>query len=404
MLKFKSIKEKSNKIESKTSKSISLGKNITKFQNSKRKENEDKKKNDFSKFKNSLKNNVDKKIINTDKNIEIENPKIKKENKQFSKNKKQFEYKKAKFNTRNSKSKENKQSKNLVLSKNSTKENKKKNKNQTISPQRNKKKEISKKKSNYQLGNIEKIIFTIDDFETINKNKDTLSTNYETNSNRENKFHSKPKKKIIKAKNRNKIDDISQKKKNKNIFQKEIINKKNNDKSKEDKIKRREKRLATVLTPIPLKIIKKDGNQIQFNEKDVQNAIVLRRLEYNEYITTLNMPKPKPKPNPKPTPKPKIYDINKVNVIQKIYKGFQTRDIQQIVNRLKVNLCANELFCLILNEVYIHAKKRIIFNLLKLFYHEPFHSIYNEVDFTDRIYMKLSGRYYNFNNIIEEFY
>ena len=81
-----------------------------------------------------------------------------------------------------------------------------------------------------------------------------------------------------------------------------------------------------------------------------------------------------------------------------MYKGFQTRNINQIINRLKVNLCVNELLCLILNEVFTHAKKRITFLLLKLYYHEPFHSIYNEMDFTDKIYIKLSDRYYNFNN------
>jgi len=38
--------------------------------------------------------------------------------------------------------------------------------------------------------------------------------------------------------------------------------------------------------------------------------------------------------------------------------------------------------------------------MLKLYYHEPFCNIEDEVDFSDRLYMKLCGKYYDFNNII----
>ena len=130
--------------------------------------------------------------------------------------------------------------------------------------------------------------------------------------------------------------------------------------------------------------------------KDVHNAKLIRRFEYNEYVTILNNKKPKPKPKSKP--KPKVYDITKVNMIQKIFKGFQTRKINQIINRLKYNLCVTELTCLILNEVFIHAKKRLTFYSLKLYYHEAFTKIDSEVNFTDKIAMKLSDKYYNFNN------
>ena len=404
MLKFRKTKEKNHKFESKTNKSISLDKNRINFQNAKtKKKNEDKKeKTNKPKIQISLKNNDYKKEKNTDIKFEKENPKILKEKIHLFKNKILSVSKNDKFNSINSISKGNKISKNLTLSKNSTKANK--NRKEVISLQKYKAKERSKKKGNCPSDDIEKILLFVDDFDTIYRNKETLSTNYETFSTLENKIYFKPKKRIIKTRNRNRIEGKSQNKKIKNNFQKEKSNNKINDKSKDDKIKRREKRLSTVLTPIPVKIGKKEGNQIQINEKDIQNAIVLRRLEYNEYIKTLNKPKPKPQPKPKPTPRPKIYDINKVNRIQKVYKGFRNRDVNQIVNRLKVNLCANELFCLILNELFIHSKKRIIFSLLKLYYHEPFNSIYDEVNFTDRIYMKLSDRYYNFNNYVEEFF
>lgn len=405
MLNLKNMKERNNKFESKKNKSISLGKYKSKFQMKEKNEEKNKKEiktNKITKIEISFNDNENNKEMNTGKNFEIETRKTKNENKHFFKKKQQSESKKVKFNTINSVKKENNKSKNLVLSKNSTKENNKNNKRQVFYPQRNKDKELSKKKENSTLANIEKILFTIEDFESISKNKETLSTNDEISSNRENKIiHSKPKTKIIKTKNNNKNENLALNRKTKNNFHKKINNNKNNDISKEDKIIRREK---IILTPIPLIRRKRDGNRIQSNNNEVQNAIVLRRQEYDDFIKSLNKPKPKSKPEPIPAPKPKIYDINKLKKIQKTYKGFQTREINQTINRLKVNLCANELFCLVLNETFIHANKRIYFSLLKLYYHEPFHSIYNEIDFTDRIYIKLSDRYYNFNNFVEEFY
>ena len=86
------------------------------------------------------------------------------------------------------------------------------------------------------------------------------------------------------------------------------------------------------------------------------------------------------------------------NAIQKVYKGFQTRKVNQVVNRLRVNLCVTELYCLIFREVFIHAKIRIAFSIIKLYYHDPFSRIEDEVDFSDRLSMKLSDKYYNINN------
>ena len=85
-----------------------------------------------------------------------------------------------------------------------------------------------------------------------------------------------------------------------------------------------------------------------------------------------------------------------------MYKGFQTRIVNQTINRLKVNLCVTELNCLILNEVYIHAKKRIAFSIIRLYYHEPFCKIDDEVNFSDRLSIKLSDKYYNLNNCKEK--
>ena len=85
-----------------------------------------------------------------------------------------------------------------------------------------------------------------------------------------------------------------------------------------------------------------------------------------------------------------------------MYRGFQIRKVNQIINRLKVNLCVTELTCLIFNEVFIHAKRRITFNILKLYYHEPFSNIDDEVNFNDKLSIKLSDIYYNFNNFTKQ--
>ena len=150
-----------------------------------------------------------------------------------------------------------------------------------------------------------------------------------------------------------------------------------------------------------------------FNAKDVEKAIKLRRLQYNEYLKSLNKPKPKlilkqetiSESESEPEPEPIVYDSDKVNIIQKIFKGYHVKEVHQTVNRLRINSCLNELLCLISGKVYIHAKKRITFNLLKTYYHEPFIDICEEVGFQDKIAIKLSDRYYNFKNLVEyEYY
>ena len=162
------------------------------------------------------------------------------------------------------------------------------------------------------------------------------------------------------------------------------------------KLIRRQSRIATGTT---------------FNAQDVEKAIKLRRKQYDEYRKNLNKPKPKPEPEPviesesSSESEPKVYDSNKINTIQKIYKGYQIKKIYQLVDRLKINSCVTELLCLILSKVYIHAKKRISFGIIKTYYHEPFSNISEEMDFKDKIAIKLPERYYNFKYLVEyEYY
>ena len=166
------------------------------------------------------------------------------------------------------------------------------------------------------------------------------------------------------------------------------------DKNEENKPEETQETVKAVFTPIP-SLLRRTSKIISGqipNAKDVEKAINLRRQQYNEYLKSLHKPKPKPKP------KPKVYDLDNVIFIQKMYKGFQIKDVNQTVTRLKINLCVTELLCLILNNVFKHARKRITFYMFKTYYHDPFTHIFTEVNFTDKLAMKLSDTYYNFNN------
>ena len=158
--------------------------------------------------------------------------------------------------------------------------------------------------------------------------------------------------------------------------------------------------MKAVFTPIPT-LAEKSSKNVKGrkpNLKDVEKAIKLRRQQYNEYLKSLNKQKPKPKP------KPKFYDINEVIFIQKMFKSYHVKDVDQTVTRLKINLCVTELFCLIFSRVFRHARRRITFYIFKNYYHDPFTHIFTEVDFSDKLAMKLSDKYYNFNNFFKKFF
>ena len=155
--------------------------------------------------------------------------------------------------------------------------------------------------------------------------------------------------------------------------------------------------IKTIFTPIPSLIRKSSKNVsgLQPNIKDVEKAIKLRRQQYNEYLKMLNKPKPKPKP------KPKVYDLNSVIFIQKVFRAYHITDVNQNITRLKINSCVTELLCLILHHVFNHARRRITFYMFKNYYHDPFTNIFTEVNFTDKLTMKLSDTYYNFNDFFK---
>lgn len=405
------MKEKNNKFFSKGKKSVSfkINKNVT--QTTKNKEIEDKK---F--VQKNIKSN----------NISPINISEKKEKGNESKKNSLFKKKEISETKSKDKSKMKEKSKPMPI-KNNTKEKIKQNIKSTSKDTKNnntkvKKFENSTKKSknlktkskktkdNLISTRVKSKNFSIDKFfSTASKNKETLSTYQDTLSTEENNKKEKEEETLINKMEKNEIKNLKENKNENEKIRGDIKKKtlKNSSKNFDlplesiETIKKKDHEIPSELTPIPILKNTKNGEQIDRNSKDVQKAIILRRLEYNDYIKNLNKPKPK-KPKPKPKPKPKVYDNNKVNEIQKMYRGFQIRKVNQIINRLKVNLCVTELTCLIFKEVFIHARRRITFNILKLYYHEPFSNIDDEVNFNDKLSMKLSDIYYNFNNFTKQ--
>jgi len=334
---------------------------------------------------------------------------VEKKNKPFSpKNNIKTEIKKNKLNksTGNNLNKHKTFNSHTLNSKNLNKSQNKINKKEEVKPE----KKNSQKKNNI-LSTRDKSKLKIDTDKItsllpLSKNNETISTNFNTASTEknlstlnkeENRRQSKLNKKNISTKkDKNNTKNNEKKTELKNT---EIDIKPNDDTGDINKVDTKK----NLLTPIPM-LQKKKGEQVDVLSKDVQNAIMLRRQEYNDYIKSLNKPKvKKPKPiKPKPKPKEKVYDENKVIYIQKIFKGFSTRNVNQVINRLKSNLCCVELFCLLLSDDFNLAAKRLSFNLIKLYYFDPFDKIDNEINFNDRISMKLSNKFYNFNELTLE--
>lgn len=335
-------------------------------------------------------------------------PVVEKKNKPFSpKNKIKTEIKKNQLNksTGSNLNKHKSFNSQTFNSKNLNKSQNKINKKEEVKPEKKNSQKKNKVLSIKDKSNLKIDTEKITSLQTLSKNNETISTNFNTTSTEknlstlnkeENKTQSKLDKKDISTKN-----DKNNEKKTE-LKNPEIINKidiKPNDDAKKN-----------LLTPIPM-LQKKKGDQVDIQSKDVQNAIMLRRQEYNDYIKSLNKPKPKvkkPKPikskpiEPKPKLKEKVYDENKVKYIQKIFKGFSNRKVNQIINRLKSNLCCVESFCLLLSDDFNLAAKRLSFNLIKLYYFEPFNKIDNEINFNDRLNMKLPNKFYNFNELTLE--
>ena len=194
------------------------------------------------------------------------------------------------------------------------------------------------------------------------KNKETISTNFNTIT--------------------------TEKDYNENNFARYVELEEENEEDEDDQI------VKPVLTSIP-QFMRRNTKTIT-NTKELEKAIYRRRVEYNEYLKYLNKPRPKPKP------KPKVYNLDMVLKIQKNFRSYLAKDVIQVVNRKKISLCSIEVFCLLLCIVLRHARRRIIYFTLKTLYHTPFTEICDEVNFTDKVTMKLSDKYYNFNDLLNK--
>ena len=96
---------------------------------------------------------------------------------------------------------------------------------------------------------------------------------------------------------------------------------------------------------------------------------------------------------PEKNQKKKI-DVNKVIEIQKVFKGYITRNIDSVSNRLRLRQCLIELFCLLIYGYWYKSKLRHSITLLERCYQIDKLIVINELNFEDKIAFKLPKCFY----------
>ena len=122
-------------------------------------------------------------------------------------------------------------------------------------------------------------------------------------------------------------------------------------------------------------------------KKEEKNEYVLKIIDNDLYMTIFN----------KTQPPKRVYnknEIKKIVKLQKIFKGFAVREVEQKVRNLKASKCLLETFCLLVVRAYDNAKKKLMYLTLRDIFHKPF-SINDEKNFKDKIDLKLPDKYYN---------
>ena len=145
------------------------------------------------------------------------------------------------------------------------------------------------------------------------------------------------------------------------------------------------------LTTQHLNFVSKD-KKVLF-KKDPKDEFVLKKINEDLYLTIFN--------KTQPAKKLKIYtrkDIKLITQIQKRYKGFSKREVDQSIHRMRIRQCILESMCLMIQQFLDRAYKKLLFQRLVRRYHTPFH-FENEVYFKDKIEFKLPDKYYNMVNI-----
>ena len=141
------------------------------------------------------------------------------------------------------------------------------------------------------------------------------------------------------------------------------------------------------LTTQHLNFVSKD-KKVLF-KKDPKDEFVLKKINEDLYLTIFN--------KTQPAKKLKIYtrkDIKLITQIQKRYKGFSKREVDQSIHRMRIRQCILESMCLMIEQFFDRAYKKLLFQRLVRRYHTPFH-FENEVYFKDKIEFKLPDKYYN---------
>lgn len=145
------------------------------------------------------------------------------------------------------------------------------------------------------------------------------------------------------------------------------------------------------LTTQHLNYVSKD-KKVLFR-KEPNDLFVLKQINPELYLTIFNKTQP-----PK---KIKIYtrkDIKLITQIQKRYKGFSKREVDQSIHRMRIRQCILESMCLMIEQFLDKSYKKLLFQRLVGRFHTPFH-FENEVYFKDKIEFKLPNKYYNMTNI-----
>lgn len=132
------------------------------------------------------------------------------------------------------------------------------------------------------------------------------------------------------------------------------------------------------------------NKQVLF-KKPEKNEYVLKIIDSDLYMTIYN----------KTQPPKRVYnksEIKRIIKLQKRFKGFAIREVEQKVRNLKVSKCLLEVLCLIIVRAFDNAKKKLMYLTLKSIFFDPF-SINDEIYFKDKLDFKLPNKYYNMETI-----
>ena len=135
------------------------------------------------------------------------------------------------------------------------------------------------------------------------------------------------------------------------------------------------------------------AKKVLFKKKD-KNELILKVINSNLFLSIYN----------KPPPQKKIYKISEISKITKVqnkFKGIYKREVEKVVDRLKIHDCILETIALMVGKAYDNAIKRKTLKIFRKEFLDPFNRIDDEILFEDKIQFKLPNRYYNIDKIRE---